>query len=531
MGDLARYLPEAKGFLEFIGRVDNQVKIRGYRIELEEIEKIIKKVKYIKDAVVIVRGGNADNKELVAYIIRKEDEQYSEDDIIYSIRQKIKEILPEYMMPKAFVFIEQFPLNSSGKIDRRKLPDPGIKDYSNQTVYVEPQNQTEEMLVRIWEELLHIHPIGINHNFFDIGGNSLMIVTMMSEIVDQFDQELALSDIFQSPTIAQLANLLSQRKHISAVFSPLVKIQASEDKVPLIFVHPGDGNLFCYKDLFWCFDPTQPIYGLQAFGTTSDTSPLSKIEDMATEYIKAIHPLLSRDGFVLAGFCGSGGTIAYEMAQQIQYQGVKAPPIILIDSIEPSYFKMIEINDVTIFMDFLRDLGGLSNIDLVPLFNKKMKIKDEACLELTRHCIQGMSHQERLDVLWECAKSAKIASTSSNIDYLYRIYDVYIYQVQALKNYQTKPYSGRIHLLRASMKNPDSSIVEEEFSVDRKWMSEQQIVTYVNRIVDKPYYGWEDYNDSIKAFDIPGTHFTMLRRPNVDFLAYCIKNCIQNLSN
>ena len=175
-GDLARYL--ADGNIEFLGRIDNQVKIRGFRIELGEIEANLLQHPSIKETLVIARENQHREQYLTAYLIPK-DEQKLE---IAQLRQFLQEKLPEYMIPSAFVFLDNFPLTPNGKINRKALPEPDFQDNRTQK-FIAPSNQTEIKLAEIWQEVLNIEKVGINDNFFELGGHSLLAIRSQRKII------------------------------------------------------------------------------------------------------------------------------------------------------------------------------------------------------------------------------------------------------------------------------------------------------------------------------------------------------------
>jgi len=201
-GDLARYLPD--GNFDFLGRRDQQVKLRGYRIELEEIENILSRHHTVREAVVVVREDVAGDKRLVAYIVADDEEVCSAS----GLRDYLRERLPDYMTPSAFVFLEALPLTANGKIDRRALPSPDGARLEGETDYVAPRTPLEEVLAGIWAELLSIERIGVHDNFFSLGGHSLLITQLLARLLTMFKTELPLIAVFQSPTIAQFAEAL-----------------------------------------------------------------------------------------------------------------------------------------------------------------------------------------------------------------------------------------------------------------------------------------------------------------------------------
>jgi amino acid adenylation domain-containing protein/thioester reductase-like protein len=197
-GDLARIIPD--GSIQFIGRVDNQVKIRGHRIELGDIEAAICQYPEIQEAAVITREDNVGEKQLVAYLVAANSQN------LYSkLRAYLKEKLPEYMVPAVFVMMDKFPLTPNGKVDRRALPAPSQDRPDLDVQMVEPTNEIERDLVQIWSQMLGIVPIGIHDNFFDLGGHSLFIAQMMTQVEATFAVKLPLSELFTAPTVAGLA--------------------------------------------------------------------------------------------------------------------------------------------------------------------------------------------------------------------------------------------------------------------------------------------------------------------------------------
>ncbi|WP_420372376.1 non-ribosomal peptide synthetase [Microcystis aeruginosa] len=204
-GDLARYLP--KGELEYLGRIDNQVKIRGFRIELGEIEALLASHPQIWETVVIVRDDTTGDKRLVAYIVPQSEKTIT----INEIRQFLKAKLPGYMIPNAFVILDALPLTANGKIDRRALPPPESSSETSDK-YVAPRTPIEDILVTIWSEVLKVEKVGINDNFFELGGHSLLATKLVAQIRDRLKVELPLRQLFNSATLAELAEGIEQLK-------------------------------------------------------------------------------------------------------------------------------------------------------------------------------------------------------------------------------------------------------------------------------------------------------------------------------
>jgi amino acid adenylation domain-containing protein len=198
-GDLARFLPG--GNIEFLGRIDYQVKVRGFRIELGEIEAALGELDAVHDVVVLARENVAGDKRLVAYLASDNGDKLD----TASMRVHLKERLPEYMIPSAFVVLEAMPLTPSGKVDRKALPAPEFSRDDLAVEYAAPRNETEEKLAAITAKLLNIEKAGINDNFFELGGHSLLATQFVSRIRETFNVELPLSKLFEKPTVAEIA--------------------------------------------------------------------------------------------------------------------------------------------------------------------------------------------------------------------------------------------------------------------------------------------------------------------------------------
>ena len=204
-GDLARYIPD--GNIEFIGRIDQQVKIRGFRIEIGEIEALVSQYPDVKENVVIAQSVPAGDKRLVVYIVPKQ-ESTQDTSLIPQIRQFLKQKLPEYMIPAAFVLLDAFPLTPNGKIDRRALPVPDTVPSGISTAYVTPQTETEQLLAKIWQEVLQVEKVGIHDNFFELGGHSLLTIKVHTKLQKIYAQDISIVKLFQHPNISEFSKYL-----------------------------------------------------------------------------------------------------------------------------------------------------------------------------------------------------------------------------------------------------------------------------------------------------------------------------------
>lgn len=203
-GDLGRWTPD--GMLEYLGRNDDQVKIRGFRIELGEIEALLLSHESVRHAVVVAREDVPGDKRLVAYIVPREDPAPTAE----GLRVHLKQALPEYMVPGAYVTLHELPLTPSGKVDRRSLPKPQAGVFAR--TYEAPQGEVEEIVARIWLNLLGTERVGRNENFFELGGHSLLGMKLIAAIDQSFGVRLSPAIIFKCPTIREFSMAIVERK-------------------------------------------------------------------------------------------------------------------------------------------------------------------------------------------------------------------------------------------------------------------------------------------------------------------------------
>ncbi len=217
-GDLAKRLPN--GDLELVGRADHQVKVRGYRIELGEVEQALMQFKGVRECAVVVRETRQGDKYLAAYYTADRELTASE------LRADLSGRLPYYMVPSAYSRLESLPLTPNGKLDRKGLPEPSFNHLEFFDKYSAPQTVYEEAMQRVWIEILSREHVGVNENFFEVGGNSLLLVKLHAELEKTYPGRVSITDIFANPTIAKLARFIEeqengQSKQISVTFVEL----------------------------------------------------------------------------------------------------------------------------------------------------------------------------------------------------------------------------------------------------------------------------------------------------------------------
>ncbi len=216
-GDLVRYRTD--GNIEYLGRIDKQVKIRGFRIECGEIEAVLSRHPQVQQVIVTAREDIPDNKQLVAYVVLDQSSHLTTEKpalTISELRNFLKENLPSYMIPTAFVFMDALPLTPNGKIDDRALPAPDSSRSARGAICVKPRTPVEEELVKIWAGVLRVEQVSIHDNFFDLGGHSLLVTQLLFQVRETFQVELPLRSLFEMPTIASLAESIELARQTGA---------------------------------------------------------------------------------------------------------------------------------------------------------------------------------------------------------------------------------------------------------------------------------------------------------------------------
>ena len=321
-GDLARYLPD--GSLECLGRSDHQVKVRGFRIELGEIEIALGRHASVKEAVVIVREDAPGDKRLVGYFTSAAGAVPDCNELALHLREG----LPDYMVPSAFVELDSFPLTLNDKIDRGALPEPDGVRQSARTDLVVAGSQPEEELVVIWQEILGVEPIGIRDDFFDIGGHSLLAVKLVSEIEVKMGTRVALATLLQNRTIEELARLVAGER-VGKVESAFHAVQPAGDEFPFFAVV----NHRRYADLAHLLDHDRPFYQLDVHAQQNQrlergAKPFERVEDMAVAYLEDIRRVQPEGPYFLGGGC-EGAYVSLEIALQLQKQGEEVACLVM----------------------------------------------------------------------------------------------------------------------------------------------------------------------------------------------------------
>jgi len=431
-GDLVRYLID--GRLEFVGRRDQQLKVRGFRIEPGEIETVLARHEQVHECVVILRKAETGESYLVACMTGEDPALVPADD---ELRQYVRERLPEYMVPSYFLWLEALPLTPNGKVDRRELmrmQAEGLQQQlqqSNAQLFVPPWDEIEFRLMRIWEEVLQIQPVGVSSNFFDLGGHSLTAIRLMSRIRQEFEQDIALEMLFQLPTVAQLATALRNRTAGSSTDRVLVPLQTQGSNPALFCVHPAGGTAFCYANLSRLLGSEQPFYALR-LPEWSKTGQYPAIAEQAAMYLEAIRSVQPHGPYLLGGW-SFGGIVAFEMARQLEQQGEEVAFLALIDSAVPR-------------SETAAPQPALDDAVLVA----RAKGMLEALNAMQMSEFERLSLAEQLEYICQQMIKIHMLPADADVELARRFLATIVMSSYAARTYVPHTYSGRITFFRAT---------------------------------------------------------------------------------
>gem|GEM_PF-714427 len=327
-GDEARYLPS--GAIEYIGRLDQQVKIRGHRIEIGEVEARLSEHPVIGECAVYAAKDSNAHLQLVACIVKVKPDDPLTLQELYNFS---KTRMPEYMIPARWVFMDEMPLTTSGKIDRKALQQLGMNHMEGRAdAYQPPGNPRERLLASIWEQILHVTAPSVKDSFFHLGGNSLLAIQLMARVEQEFARKMPLSRILEHDTIERLARLLSDDPDGEPLSSSLVALNASGGREPLFCIHPVGGSVVCYTALPQALGEDWPVYAIQDERLNDRREPpFSSITELARQYIAEIRHVQPKGPYFLLGW-SFGGIVAHEMACQLEQAGDTIGILALLDA-------------------------------------------------------------------------------------------------------------------------------------------------------------------------------------------------------
>lgn len=470
-GDLARW--SAHGQLLFVGRVDDQVKVRGFRIELGEVISTLRSCAGVQDAAAMVREDIPGQQRLVGYLAG------TDPGIGERVRTELRARLPEYMVPSIIVVLERLPKTPNGKLDRKALPAPA---HSARGATRAPRDPLEQQLARLWEKVLGINQVGIDDNFFDLGGHSLVAIRLFAAIEKAFGRKFPLATLFEAPTVERMAAII-RHEGWTPSWSCLVPIQPAGNKPPFYCIHGVGGNIVEYLHLARYLGKDQPFFGIQAQGLDGRKPWLFRVEDMARVYIEEIKAFQPTGPYYFGG-SSFGGMVAYEMAQQLRARGDTVGLLVFFDTYGPNY------------PSFLPGTARLRELWYEQYDRIHMHLENLRLLEW----------RGRREYVLE--KMGKIVSNGRKIIRRHiknirkwwneRLHPLEIRQVRQAGNrasdeYRPAPYDGRVIIFRAT--HQPSGIHQDRT------------------------LGWAPYVKHLEVYDTPGHHGAIVREPRARHLA------------
>jgi len=361
-GDVGRLGPD--GCLELLGRKDEQVKVRGYRVHPGQVEAALTEHEAIRQAVVTAPPGRTGESRLVAYLVTASAPPPLPGDL----RRFLRERLPDYMVPSAFVVLDAMPLNANGKADRAALP-PAPDRVPRPEPLIVPRSPLEHQIAGIWEGLFGLAPIGATDDFFDLGGDSLLAAALVSAIEETCGRSLTPAVLLEAPTVEGLAAALLREDR--AFDEPLTVLRASGARAPLFFVHNDHGRGLYTHALGRALDPDRPVYAIHLHGLGTRPLP-DTVEAIAADRVRAVRAACPHGPYVLGGHC-YGGIVALEMARQLRASGERVEAVVMVDTPAPAW-PARALHYVSVV---LGRVGGLSPADRAALVARVDRAAEE----------------------------------------------------------------------------------------------------------------------------------------------------------
>jgi len=480
-GDLGRVRRD--GRIEFVGRADQQVKIRGCRVEPEGVETMLAAQRGVRRAVVEPAPNSRGEKRLVAYVERSDPSL-----TVARLREAVAAKVPEFMVPAEFVFVNAMPLTPGGKVDRRLLRAARDGASLNRPSAVATALETE--LREAFEEVLGLPAVGLDENFFEMGGHSLLAVKLLVRLEAIAGEKMSPIVLLGAPTVRQLAGRLSGAAGQQDA-SVLVPLRAHGSRPILFFVHATNGTALSYQPLTRSLDEEQPVYALEAIGLDEDEGQECRVEEMAVRYLRHIRVQQPSGPYFLAGH-SFGGLVAFEIARQLEAVGERVAFVGLLDTINPVQLQLLGRTTrqpaAVRMREWLRGClwthAQVTRWRFEPdvLYTARSSIATRGRAALSRLWLGGRRwrgrHQSRL---------------------LQALEDVRIANLAAHARYVPQPYSGPVTLFVADTPHADHP---------------------------NPLAGWTGLAERLEVVSTEGNHLDMIKEPYARGLALRLQACL-----
>ena len=351
------------------------------------------------------------------------------------LKEYLKGVLPNYMIPTALVKVDLMPLTANGKVDRKALSKIGFHRQNTKALRA-PQDNIEQALLKMWSEILNVAEIDTRDNFFRMGGHSLKAIQVVTRVQQELHCDLSLVELFSNPTIEDLSKVIKSNFK-SNQLSPLVKIQAGDsNKQPFFVIHHRNGDVISYVDMAKGLGKDQPVYGIRSLGMVEEVPPLVTIEEMAQYYISLIKQVQLVGPYMIGGW-SMGGVIAYEVARQLSHIGEHTNLLVIFDT--RAHFTGIPdevVDDVTFwnYWALAHKWVPQLNLDFLATLNKTQQ-------------------QDYISNVWK--KAGDLPTTDTNLsdkDFL-RMMGIIKSNQLAVWNYSPQQYNGKSYFVFAPKVN------------------------------------------------------------------------------
>ena len=453
-GDVGRWTFD--GNIQCLGRNDSQVKLRGYRIELGEIENQLLSINDIREAAVIVKEVRKGDQRLIAYVsssVQKINEQ--------KLRETLSQKIPPYMIPSHFISLEELPKTLNGKIDRKALPGFTISEEKEQKTVETSMNETEAILLRFFQEVLVLDSLKVTDNFFEVGGHSMLALTLVAKINEEFKIQLPLSCFIKTPTIRGIAQTLmspvkstTHELNFPPVLRSLIPLRKTGERTPLLLFHGVGGNVLNYVPLVSSIPEDHPVFAFQSLGLDGISPILNDVAEMAKQYVYELLLVKPRGPYILVG--GSmGGLVALEVAQILLARGEVIEKLIMLDTFGPNLH----------LENYEKHLGS----------------------SFTRRIYNALKYRKKLFITYiQCAFHRSMGGV---IPLPLLINKIERENYKAIWKYKPNVYTGNLHLIRSNSTHG--------------WYSD-------------PVMGWKGIIEGeIKTFRIEGGHSDFIEAPQL----------------
>ena len=478
-GDRARWLDG--GNLTILGRTDGQVKIRGYRVELGEVEAALRRHPSVSGCLAVVREDRPGDRRLVAYVAGAVDTG--------ALRAHLRGIVPDYMVPDAFVVLESLPRTATGKLDPKTLPAPAYP--VDDAGLDEPRSYTEAQLVLMWEQLLGVRGIGPTQSWFALGGNSMLALRLFTDVNRRFACDLPVSTLFTGATVRHMADAIrAQRNGAAPDAKSVVPLQPSGSLPPLFVIHSADRDVLGYVSLVRHLGGDQPVYGVRDVGEDL-ARPIPQI---AAEHLRAIREVQPTGPYYLLSW-SFGGVVAFEMALQLERQGEEAAFVGLLDTVSPVLIRHAPLD---------RDeeiVAGLAG---------EVAEGNRRTLALHAEELRGLTREEQILRAVDALHAQDAAPPEYDVATLRESCRTVWDRNRTASLYIPGRFSGTVTLFQAGAR----SRFMAEFLASRP--EEERHVL-----------GWEPLVGSpVELHEVPGSHVTLASEPHVRVLAERLREAL-----